>query len=514
MKKFLVCSVVIALLQSTFLFAQTPTESRPEKLNSNINSPYHESHPVISPDGQTLYFSRWKHPQNVGGVNGGNDIWVSTLDSTGNWTAAKNLGAPLNNAGHNFVCSILPDGNTILLPNIYNSKGEPSNTPGISIAKKTSSGWSLPLLVETDHYTNKSEQGSFFLSADGKTMLMSIEYYFTYGNEDLHVSFLKEDGSWTQPKNLGIDINTKFEEVSPYLAPDGVTLYFSSNGHKGYGSKDIFVTKRLDDSWQKWTTPTNLGESINTPGMETTFVVPASGDYAYIVSSVNSDAHSDIYRVPIPKDVRPEAVVLVTGKVFNEKTKNPIEAKIRCELLPGGKNVGNANSDPSTGDYKIILPGGGKNFAFYAEAPGYLSVSENFDAADLKDYQELKKDLFLVPIELGESITLQNVFFQKSKPDILEESFPELDRLVKILKDNPTIEIEIAGHTDNVGNSSLNLKLSEQRVEKVKTYLTSKGIDPARVIGKGFGGSKPIAPNDSEENKKMNRRVEFKILKK
>ncbi|HYG40534.1 MAG TPA: OmpA family protein [Cytophagales bacterium] len=514
MRRLISCSILFHILFLSKSYAQSLIQKgiQPEKLNSTINSSAYESHPIISPDGSTLYFSRLKHPDNTGGVQSGSDIWISELDSAKNWSLARNIGSPLNNMGNNYVSSILPDAQTVLLPNLYEENGAPSHTSGISIARKTSTGWDIPRKIEIEYFINKSKQGDFFLSTDGKVLVMAIQYYFTYGNEDLHVSFLKEDGTWSQPQNLGKEINTKFHEVSPYLASDGVTLYFSSNGHGGFGSKDIFVTRRLDDTWKSWSKPANLGKSINTAGMETSFVIPASGDYAYLVSSINSESHSDIYRVPVPQEAKPEPVILIKGKVYNAKTNQPVQAEIKYELLPEGKNVGNASSDPTTGEYSLVLPAE-KNYAFYAQAAGYLSINENIDTKSLSDYKEITKDLYLVPLKIGESITLKNVFFERSTANILEESFPELDRMVKILKDNPDMEVEIGGHTDNVGKAELNVKLSEKRAETVIEYFISKGIDKNRMTGMGYGGSDPIAPNDSEENKKLNRRVEFKILK-
>jgi outer membrane protein OmpA-like peptidoglycan-associated protein len=232
-----------------------------------------------------------------------------------------------------------------------------------------------------------------------------------------------------------------------------------------------------------------------------------------MVSNIHSEGLTDIIRFKLPETVRPDPVVLVQGKVLNARTQQPLEAVIRFDNLNTGKEVGEARSDPRTGDYRIVLTTG-KNYGYHAAAPGYLSVNENLELHTLAEYDELRKDLLLVPIEIGESIQLKNVFFVQSKAALLPESYPELDRLVRIMKDNKTIEIELGGHTDGRGDPRANVELSEERVEAVRQYLISKGISEKRIVGKGYGGARPMVSNDTEANRQLNRRVEFKITKK
>jgi outer membrane protein OmpA-like peptidoglycan-associated protein len=239
--------------------------------------------------------------------------------------------------------------------------------------------------------------------------------------------------------------------------------------------------------------------------------VPASGDVAYIVSNDKSLGRGDIYRVKVVKEAQPEPVVLVHGKVFNKSTSEPIEATISYHDLSNGKEMGIARSNPTDGTYKIILPYS-KVYGFLAERAHFLSESNNLDLSEIKAYQEIEQDLFLEPIETGKSITLNNVFFARSKPDLLPESYAEMERLIKVLQTNPKIKIELGGHTDNVGNPALNKELSEKRVEAIKNYLVSKGIAVNRITGVGYGGSKPVASNNTEETRKLNRRVEFTII--
>jgi outer membrane protein OmpA-like peptidoglycan-associated protein len=313
--------------------------------------------------------------------------------------------------------------------------------------------------------------------------------------------------------NLGPKINTELKDVSPFLAADGKTMYFSSKRAGGFGDQDIWVAKRLDDTWKHWSDPVNMGNTINSDDYDSYYSIAASGDYAFMVTYKNSYGKADIERIKLKKELQPDPVVMVTGKVYNAKTKEPLEAEITYEQLNSGKNQGNARSNSTTGAYKIVLPYG-MNYGFHGKASGYIAVNENLDLTDIKQYQEVHKDLYLIPIEVGQSVSLKNVFFKQGTPILLSDSYPELDRLVSIMQDNPTMEIELSGHTDNQGDPKKDLKLSEDRVKTVKEYLVSKGIDPRRITGKGYGGTKPIASNAKEETRKLNRRVEVKITKK
>jgi outer membrane protein OmpA-like peptidoglycan-associated protein len=232
-----------------------------------------------------------------------------------------------------------------------------------------------------------------------------------------------------------------------------------------------------------------------------------------MVSSRNSYGKTDIVRVKLPDAIKPEPVVLVSGKTLNAKTKEPIRAEVLFEDLIDRKEVGEAISDPKSGSYRITLAQG-KNYGIRAAAKGYLSVNENLELISITQYTELEKNLYLVPIEVGEAIQLNNVFFEQGKPILKPESYPELDRLVTLMKENPSIKIELGGHTDNVGNQNALMKLSEDRVLSVKSYLEKNGIAKDRVTGKGYGSTQPIASNDTEANRQRNRRVEFRITKK
>jgi len=328
------------------------------------------------------------------------------------------------------------------------------------------------------------------------------------------VSFLKDENHWSEPKNLGPVVNTCMNDYSPFLAADGVTLYYSTEGYPGYGKADIFMTKRLDDTWENWTLPQNLGPVLNSEKSDAKYNIPASGKYAYFSSEKNSIGGSDIFRIKLPEKAKPKPVVLISGKVLNDRTNEPVAAKIYVEELPSGKEVAIARTDPKTGAFKIILPAG-KKYGFRAVAEGFFEVNKNIDLTDVTEYQEIEDEVMRIgPVEVGTVVRLNNIFFEFGKAVLKPESFPELDRTVEFLKNNPNVEIEIAGHTDNVGSEITNLKLSQKRAQAVADYLIEHGIDAKRLIVKGYGESRPIAFNNTEEGRAMNRRVEFKVLKK
>jgi outer membrane protein OmpA-like peptidoglycan-associated protein len=274
----------------------------------------------------------------------------------------------------------------------------------------------------------------------------------------------------------------------------------------------MYMTKRQDDSWQKWSEPQNLGPDFNTKDWDAYYTIPASGDYAYFVSNKNSIGALDIFRAKLPQSLKPEPVVLVSGKVYDSKTNKPLAADIHYEILPGGKEVGIARTNPADGSYKITLPAGSL-YGFRAEVKGYIPIEENLDVKKIDDYKEIQRDLKMVPFEVGQTVRLNNIFFDFNKSVLHTESNAELDRLVQMLKQSKEVSVEIAGHTDNVGSDAANKKLSESRANAVKAYLVSKGVVASRLKVAGYGSTKPLATNDTEDGRQQNRRVEFTILK-
>ncbi len=492
---------------SIHLPSASGTILRKENLGTAINTDADEVSPKISATGNALYFGRKHSAANQGGVEDEEDIWFSGFENN-QWTTSKNLGPPINSAYANNLIAISTDENTMIF----------TTRDGFGLRERTADGWTEVKDVGI-RYINEDEFIEGNLSSDGKAMLFTIrnqnnvQYDSTRIERDIYVSLKDTDGKWSQPINLGADVNTRENEYSPFLAPDGKTLYFASKGWPGYGDADIFMTKRLDDTWTHWSEPINLGNQINSLDFDAYYTVPASSDFAYMSSTFQSIGKSDLFRVRVMNEVKPEPVLLLTGVTLNGQTNSPIGASIYFEDLTTGKEVGEALSNPVTGAFRIVLPYGA-NYGIRAESKGFFSISENFDLTDVKEYVEVKKDLVLAPIQVGEAIQLKNIFFEQGLAVLKDQSKPELDRLILFLENNPSIKIELHGHTDNVGTKSGLLKLSKERVRAVKSYLMKNGISPGRITGKGFGASLPMQINDTEQHRKLNRRVEFKIIAK
>jgi OOP family OmpA-OmpF porin len=490
-----------------------------EALDKNVNSEYDELNPLLSPDGKTLYFSRRNHPQNVGGASDKEDIWYSELDASGQWQLARNMGTKVNNSGPNFVSTIqstTPDGKSaiMLLGNRYMPNGK--MLAGVSISTRVNGEWGTPKALNIADDYNIAEKANYFLADNRQTLLMSVEREDTHGDRDLYVSFIKADSSWSAPLNLGDVVNTAGEESAPFLASDDKTLYFSSNGFSGYGGSDIYVTRRLDDTWTNWSEPENLGPELNSPLEDLFFNIPASSEFAYYSRGV-SETNTDIFRIKLPIVRSPEPWVTVKGKVVEKVSGKPLGAKIVYERLPDGKGLGLSQSNPETGEYEIRLPAG-ELYGLRAETEGNISENQNLDLRDIKFDQTIEKNFNLDPIGLAKvqentSILLNNLFFDLEKATLRPESFPELNRIVTLMNENATMQIEIAGHTDTTGSDEYNLDLSKKRANSVASYLAGKGIDKSRMTVEFYGETKPMVSNETREGRKKNRRVEFKILK-
>jgi outer membrane protein OmpA-like peptidoglycan-associated protein len=495
---------VINLIENSNQFGER------ENLGSNVNSNYTEKSPVITADEQTIYYTRDEHPGNIGEKKN-DDIWVSSLnENTNTWSLAKNVGSPWNTNGNNFIVSISGDNTVALLGNKYDSTGNTVGK-GISISYKKASGWTRPKEMKIKNYYNYNIYSESCLSSEGDVLLISCERDQTYGEKDIYFCTLLPDSTWSEPKNIGNVANSFADEVGPFLAADGITMYFSSAGHPGYGKNDIFMTRRLDDTWTKWSEPKNLGPKVNTAKWDAYYTVPASGKNAYLVSSTPG-AKTDIYRIKQPESAKPLPLAFVKGIVYNSETKKNMSAEITYSELGSDKILGHAKSDPTTGMFNLSLTKG-KKYSFNASHPGFASVHYNYDATDIGAYQEEKIDLYLTPIKKGVSIVMNNLFFTANKFDLLPTSYPELDKLYKLLLDNPTVTIEIGGHTSiNTSGDKFNKELSTNRAAEVKNYIINKGIDKKRITSKGYGYSKPIYKTEVESEQAKNRRVEFTII--
>ncbi len=496
-----------------------------EKLSTNVNSDYVEHSPIISPDGKKLYFSRQFHPDNVGGVNDAEDIWVSELDEeTGEWLPARNVGPPLNTKGPNFISSMsVVDGKEVLiLGNRYGKKGRMYT--GVSMSTREGDTFSDPVSIEIEDEYNYSPNADFFLAPGGRAMIMSAERDDTRGGRDLYVSFKKNDGTWTEPRNLGDDINTLGEDESPFMSEDGRTLYFSSDGYTGYGGSDIYVSFKLDDTWKRWSEPENLGPGINKEGNDEYFSIPSTGQNLYFTRGEKGE-DTDIFSFkvedlfsdqvsPLASSVEhlsPEEIIAtVSGTVLDAKTEKPVEgATVLIERLPDGLDIGHASTN-ETGTFRFTVQGGWQ-YGLVGEAEGYISETERLDFVELKKSDTVEKFIRIFPIQKGETIELKNIFFDFNSADLKTASYPELNRVLDYLKRGTIEKIQISGHTDSVGDPNYNMALSGRRAKSVMDYFVKNGISKDRLTYKAFGETKPKVANDTSENRQKNRRVEFEI---
>lgn len=508
-----------------------------DNIGPAINTKYPEYGPIISADESVMYFTSRRDnttggrmDENLGGYY--EDIYVS-YKQNGKWTPAQNIGPPINTPEHDATISLFPDGQRMF---IYKDDKGDGNIYETSLVGNT---WTKPQKVDKNINTS-SHESSACLSPDGKTLyFVSTRPDMSIGGRDIFVSTKDEKGRWMKPVNIGSTINTPYNEESVFLHPDGKTLYFSSQGHNSMGGYDIFKTVNNNGIWSK---PENLGWPINTPDDDVFFVLSASGRRGYY-SSFRADGYGekDIYTItflgpekplqlnnednliaslvaPVrtaviePKvEVAKAKTTILKGTITDAITQKPIEADI--ELIDNVKNITLAvfKSNSATGRYLVSLPSG-KNYGIAVKAEGYLFHSENFDLPDTADYNEVVKDIQLKNVAVGSKIILRNIFFDFGKYTLRPESTNELERLIKLLNDIPSMRIEISGHTDNRGSAEFNQKLSENRAKAVVDYLVERGINPSRLEYKGYGKDQPIATNDTEAGRQENRRTEFKIL--
>ncbi|MDO7845321.1 OmpA family protein [Hymenobacter sp. M29] len=539
-----------------------PATLKRERLEApSLNTERYEVTPLVSADGRFLYFSRVMGNYNAldDAIAFNSDVYVAERNSDGSWGHVQALGPPINTAASDYPQHVSPDGQTLLINNRYGPDGNLLG-PGLSRTRHLPDGtWTVPeaLPEGTGYRPDFARRNSTYcLDASGTILLRSASLTTALGNTDLYLCRRQPDGSWSAPALLPAPINTPAREVSPFLAPDGKTLYFASDGHPGYGGLDIFMSTRLDDTWTRWSEPLNLGPSINTPLGDSYYSTSAAGDVAYLVSDTGPGHLGDIFRVVLPAALKPAPAVLVRGRVLDARTGQAITtAEVRYEQLPTGTEAG-VVLPAVAGSFEATLPAG-QQYGLRATAPGYLSVNESLNLTTATKYGQVTQDLYLMPLTAPtealaakatalqvarpaaaavprqlsgvavappvaiaaaaeEHIALNNLFFVRGKAELLPASFPELNRLAQTLTEHPGLEIRLDGHTDNTGDAKdpkPNQVLSEQRTQAVKAYLVRQKIAPARLSTRGYGGSRPVAANDTEANKARNRRVEFVIVK-
>lgn len=480
-------------------YIKNPVDFKISNAGPIVNTQFQEYLPYITPDLSDLYFTS-RRTGSTGGKKEYDglyfeDIYVSQ-NKGGAWDTPQNMGTPINSDLHDACIGIAPSGETMF---IYKS----SNGGDIYISQKKGNQWTNPepLSINTPFF-----ETSACLSPDERTLYFVRAENFK-ANRDIYYCSRTLGGKWSVPKKLE-GINTPFDEDAPFIHPDGKTLYFSSKGHSTMGGFDIFKSEKTASGG--WSTPVNLGYPLNTAGEDVYFVLSANGKIGYYSSDKEGgQGRQDLYSVRMPVSEEPE-LALLKGTVKDE-TGKPLDADITITDNSSREVIAKFSSNSANGKYMVALPSG-KNYGITIEKKGKLFYSENVFLSEKDGYKELKNDVQLQSAKSGATVILKNIFFDSGKSDLRPESTIELQKLVKLLQENPSIKIEVSGHTDNTGNADANLALSKTRAQKVSEYLSSSGIPNNRLIYKGYGSTKPISDNTTEEGRQKNRRTEFKIL--
>jgi len=479
-------------------------------MGANINSENDEYLPAVTADEQTIVITV-RRPSDENTINkqsGLEEDFYISKKVNGEWQKSVPIGPPLNTFGNEGAQCISPDGQYIYFTACNRNDGYGSCD--IYFSYKKGDEWSIPEnLGEPINTSFWESQPS--ISSDGKTLYFTSNRKGGKGGMDIWKSVKYENNRWSIPVNLGDSINTPYNELSPFIHPDNQTLYFSSDGRIGMGGKDIYYSRKKDDG--NWSSPINIGYPINTYADEINLIVNAKGDLAYYSSDKPGGyGKYDLYTFELYEKARPKTVSYMKGIIFDENTKLKIEANFELIDLETGQTVINSKSNPINGEFLVCLPLG-KNYALNVSKSGYLFWSENFSFNNIhSEFKPLIKDISLKKIKIGESVVLKNIFFDTDKFALKNESKVELNKLIELLNSNKRLKIEISGHTDNIGSEQYNLALSENRAKAVYEYLCNNGIDKNRLSYKGYGYSKPMDDNKTEEGRANNRRTEFKVI--
>ena len=478
---------------------KNPVSFAPKNLGASVNSKMSEYLPSKTIDGTQLFFTRRVDTYNE-------DFYSATRQNASNWETAQPLRGSLNTPQSEGAMMISQDGTWLVFTGCY----RPDSYGGcdLYISYKTKEGWSaaknLGNRINSDQWESQP-----CLSPDKRELYFASRRPGGLGGSDIYVSRLQENGQWSDPENLGPGINSSADEQCPFIHADNQTLYFTSSHWPGYGDDDLFLVRKVADG--KWSTPKNLGYPINTIDREGTLFITADGKTAYYASE-RKDSYGglDLYSFELNPSIRPFETRWVTGKVSDKKTGIGIPATLELTDLQNGQIISRVKTD-SLGNYLLTLPTG-RDYAFTVNQKGFLFNSDQYFLKNGTVDSAVVKNIELQPIEKNASIVLKNIFFETNRFELTPASLVELDKLVILLLENPTIQIEIGGHTDNVGKAETNLLLSENRAKSVVDYLVAKKIEARRVSYKGFGLTKPIADNNTEAGRALNRRTEMKIV--
>ena len=485
-------------LDYAVLHPEAAAAPAPQNLGDSINTIHLEYFPSLTIDGKSMVFTRR--------INSDEDFYVSNFIN-GSWSKARPIEGRVNTNLNEGAQNISQDGEWLVFTGCNYPEG--LGSCDLYISYKTKSGkWTepqnLPGVINSEFW-----ESSPCLSPDKRDLYFSSNRTGGFGGKDIWVSHQNANGRWTEPVNLGPVINTSSDEGCPFIHADNQTIYFNSNGHAGYGATDLFLSRKKDDF--NWSTPQNLGYPINTIDDEGSLIVASNGKTAYYASDgADTKGGLDIYSYQLPDSSRAAKTLWVNGKVFDKKTGEGLPSLVELFEVNSSRMVSRLQTDEN-GHYLITLPVG-KDYVLNVNRKNYLFYSDHFSLPSNQVDTSFYVDIPLQPIETGASIVLKNIFFDSKKWELKPGSQTELNKVVQLLNDNPALKIEITGHTDNIGNPADNLILSENRAKSVVKYLIANGIAPGRLMSKGYGETRPIAPNNSEENRAQNRRTELKVL--
>ena len=494
-----------------------------------------DSRPVFHKERNELFFTRSNSPQNMGGLDDIGDVWRSTFDpSTGKFSGTASIGEAINNNGYNNTHDIFKV-NGQLNALLGNVSGTEKVTTNIAVVPETDGGWGDIEELKIKNARIGSYDADYTLSSKDSILIVATLRYDTEGGRDLYIMRQEKDGRWSEPENMGDDINTTMDEYSPFYSESEKSLYFATAGYPGFGGSDIFRITRLDETWSKWSTPENVGMDINSNTDEIYFYFDDSDEYAYF-TRMDVDSTFGLVRVERPVFLLKTPLVAVRGNVLNKETSRPINSVISLMILPEGRSFGQTISDQTTGAYEILAPSGNE-FKIVSEKQGFESYENIFalenrgteyiydldinmartvpeviiaakdetseEPVSTQEIEDSKK-----VIEIYDGILSINIEFSFDSDVIAENFFPHLDKIINLLNSTPVMII-LAGHTDNSGPDSYNQKLSERRAESVYKYFIEKGIDTDKIKTVGYGSSKPLTSNATKEGRRRNRRVEF-----
>ncbi len=471
---------------------------KPLNMGDSINSGALEYLPSLTVDGNKMIFNRR--------INGDEDFYESDKKN-GQWQRAKPIAGKLNTNFNEGAQNISQDGEWLIFTGCNYPEGFGSCDLYISYKNKNGE-WSEAENIGRNINTDAWETAPS-LSPDKRDLYFSSTRAGGLGGSDIWVSHRSATGQWQKPKNLGSTINTSGDDGCPFIHADNQTLYFNSNGQLGYGMNDLFVSRKNEQGeWQK---PTNLGFPINTIDDEGSLIVAADGKTAFYASDKGDFKNGlDLYSFELRDDIRAQKTFWVKGKIYDKKTNAGLPSSVELTTIDSGYVLSKLQTDEE-GNYLTTLPEG-KNYAFTVNRKGYLFFSENFTMQGNVSDSPMVINIGLQPLEKGASIILKNIFFESKSAALQTISFIELDKVASLMKENPTLNIQISGYTDNVGKPADNLLLSVNRAKAVIVYLQKNGIDSKRLLGKGFGENKPISSNTTDIGKAQNRRTELMII--